>query len=565
MISGKIFTKYLIRYAAIIMIFGFIFFPNPLLKAAPMDKEKSVSPESMDISRMSIEDKAGQVLFLAISGPTLDESVEQILKDLRPGGIILYANVGNIESPEQVKTLTQNLQKRALELGLARLFIGIDQEGGLINRITEGVTVFPGNMALGATREISLAENQGRAMAEELAALGINWDFVPCLDVLTTPDNLAIGTRSFGGDPLKVADLGAAMIKGFEAGGVITSAKHFPGHGSTLLDSHEDMPLLEKTLPELEKMELLPFLKAAKTGVPTVMTAHIRASALDDSPLPTTFSDKTIDFLREKLNFKGAIVTDSLGMGAVTKRFNPGETAVRALLAGVDILLFGADRNFSLDQFPSVHKAIIKAVAEGRLPAERLDDAVKKILALKQKYLYQNMPREPSLYGSPKNIALAEEIAAKGITVIRQPKISWPPFGAMEKTKKVVFIWPDKHRKAIEPFWEKVAEHRIIFLPENLSAAYIQEITADLQGVEQIIIGTYNLHLAGKESWRELIEKLGPKRVCVVAARIPFDPAMIPDLDGYIATYGDTQASIKALFDLLAGKIKAVGQLPLSF
>lgn len=245
------------------------------------------------------------------------------------GGIILYSITGNIEDVEQVVSLTKEIQQTALDAGGLPLFIAIDQEGGRVLRITEGVTVFPGNMALGATGSAELAGAVAGITARELRALGINMNFAPVVDVNNNPANPVISVRSFGSSPELVSRLGRAMTVPYAAAGVLATAKHFPGHGDTDTDSHYDLPLIPHAMARLKTVELPPFQAMVDAGVPAVMTAHVLVPALAKSDeLPATMSPEVLGYLRREMGFDGLIFNDSLGMGAITKYWGLEEATI---------------------------------------------------------------------------------------------------------------------------------------------------------------------------------------------------------------------------------------------
>ena len=373
-----------------------------------------------DLSSMTLEEKVGQIMLVFFEGGTVSENLKKFISEIKVGGVILYSSRNNIESVAQVANLNEEIQRIALFVGSRPLFIAIDQEGGLIARIREGVTPFPGNMALGAAGDPSLAGRVASVMGEELASLGINMNFAPVVDVNNNPLNPIIGVRSFGSDPQEVAYLGAAMISGFLEKGVFPSAKHFPGHGDTEVDSHSGLPVINVSRDRLNSVEFPPFKAAVNAGVPMVMTAHVLVPALDEKK-PATLSPAILGILRSELNFKGLIITDSMGMAALKKERSMEEAAIEALNAGSDILLFGADKGHKETEHFGIYDTLLEACRKGKIPLSRLDDAVRKVLEAKEALGLLQDEWEPHFDPriAPDGAATAREAALRSITVAR--------------------------------------------------------------------------------------------------------------------------------------------------
>ena len=303
-----------------------------------------------------VEEKVNQLLMFGFNGVNPPRDI---------GGIILFERNTKL--------------KRRFFTPVAKIpqFVAIDQEGGRINRITRGVTILPPAKDI---KNVSQAYRCGELLAKELLPLGINMDFAPVVDVNTSLRNPIIGDRSFARDPHHVAKLGVAMIRGMQKNGLIACAKHFPGHGPTKSDSHLCLPRVNLSKKEWEKIHLLPFVKAIKAGVKTIMVGHILYPALDKK-YPASLSYKIITgWLRNKLGFKGLIITDDLYMGAIKKHYNLGEAAVMALEAGVDIILVCK----GIRAQESVQNSLLKAVKKGRISEKRVDESVNRILKLKR-------------------------------------------------------------------------------------------------------------------------------------------------------------------------------------
>ena len=326
--------------------------------------------------------KIGQLFFIGISGHTLTPDEKKFIIDHNIGGIVLFAR--NVSTPEQVHKLCSEIQNlRHLCADKAPFFIAIDMEGGRVARLKAPFTVWPPLKHLGETDSPTLSFHFAQAMGEELRAVGINLDFAPCVDIFTNPENTVIGDRSVSTDADMVAKHATALIRGYLKAGVVPCAKHFPGHGNTIIDSHEDLPIEEADRARLQEVELKPFVKSFKARVPMVMTAHISFPRVDDK-WPVTLSEIFLkDMARDELGYKGMIITDDLDMKAMAKHYDKTEIPVRALEAGADILLYCNEP----DSPPKAFAAVEKAIASGRLDANKIGEIHARILEMKKELL----------------------------------------------------------------------------------------------------------------------------------------------------------------------------------
>ncbi|SNQ48156.1 putative Beta-N-acetylglucosaminidase [Frankia canadensis] len=377
------------------------------------------------LAGMSLEARIGQLLMgyvfgtsagdrapRAVAGNRLvahADTAADAVRSLGLGGVTLFDAGGtgpgalpdNIVGPAQVRGLTAGLQSASA----IPLLVAADQEQGPVLRIRDGVTLLPDQMAQGAGGLVDDARDAARVTGADLRGLGVNVDFAPDADVNTNPANPVIGERSFGDDPAAVARFTAAAVRGFSSAGVAAAAKHFPGHGSTSVDSHLDLPLVTASRERLAAVDLAPFRSAIAAGVPMVMVGHLLVPALD-AATPTSLSTATVTtLLRHELGFDGVVVTDALNMAAITKRYSPGEAAVRAVLAGVDLLLMPPDLVAARD-------GLLGAVRSGRVPAGRVDESVRRVLRLKWRLAHAS-PR-PAADGA----AVAARIASRSVTLL---------------------------------------------------------------------------------------------------------------------------------------------------
>jgi beta-N-acetylhexosaminidase len=356
-----------------------------------------------------VVDKIGQLLFIGIRDKVLTQDEAEFIITNNIGGVILFAR--NIASPEQVHALCTQIQNlRHKTRDKLPLFIGIDQEGGRVARAKAPFTEWPPAEYIGKLDSTSVAFKFALSMATELRAVGINMDFAPCVDVLTNPRNKVIGDRALSSDPEQVAKLASALVRGFIKGGLIPCAKHFPGHGNTLLDSHEDLPVEDSDLARLRDVELIPFKKVFRARLDMVMTSHIKFPKVDPD-FPVTLSEKFLrDILRGELRYRNLIITDDLDMKALAKNYKTAEIPVLALKAGADLLLYCNE----FDHPAIALEAVSKAVREHVISAKQIDESYAKVVALKKDVLANPDP-EPfdkvkPLIGHPDHKRLATGI-----------------------------------------------------------------------------------------------------------------------------------------------------------
>lgn len=338
--------------------------------------------KDFSLSDLSLEEKVGQMIFAGIKGTDITNETKKIISTHQVGGIILFKD--NLKNANQSVSLL-NAIKQENTNNKVPLFLGVDEEGGRISRLPE-LTKLPTNEELGKRNDISLSYNIGKLLGKELSAFGFNLDFAPVLDINSNPDNPIIGDRSFGTDAELVSELGLQMMKGIQSEQVISVIKHFPGHGDTAVDSHKELPIIQKSLEELQALELIPFKHAVEQGAEVVMVGHILLPKID-STYPASISERIItDVLREQLGYEGIIITDDMTMKAILNNLEIGESAVSAVKSGNDIVLVAHN-------YANVKKAIdsiIKAIEDGEITEQRIDESVKRILSIKKKYNLSN-------------------------------------------------------------------------------------------------------------------------------------------------------------------------------
>lgn len=363
-------------------------------------EEKDEIKELMD--SLTLEEKIGQMLMVSYRSSVADDNLINILETVKPGGFILFSE--NFESYEQASKFIKDINATSD----IPMFLSIDQEGGRVQRLKTlsdaSVTIIPPMLDLGNTNDTNLAYSVGRVMGEELRVFGINMNFAPVLDIYSNFNNKVIGNRSFGINSKVVSDMGISFAKGLENTGVIAGYKHFPGHGDTLEDSHYDLPVITKTKEELMQFELVPFIKAIEEGANVIMVGHLAVPNITSDDTPASLSKKVItDFLKDELGFEGLVITDALNMGALTNTYSKKEIYIKAINAGVDILLMASPSKDAV-------KIIKEAVINGEIKEEQINNSVEKILRLKNEKVKDNVTYTKDYLGSDEHLAVISKI-----------------------------------------------------------------------------------------------------------------------------------------------------------
>ncbi|PKM52278.1 MAG: beta-N-acetylhexosaminidase [Firmicutes bacterium HGW-Firmicutes-7] len=378
-----------------------------------LEKKKTIDERAEEIvNAMSLEEKVAQLFVIdlytynnKVEVTQLSEELESKLVAFPVGGVIYFS--GNIVNRDQLIRLTEDLQR----ISEIPLFISIDEEGGKVSRLGHnsemGMTPIPSALTIGNSLEVHNAYQIGRILGRELNALGFNIDFAPVADVNTNKSNPVIGDRAFSDDPTIVGAMVGEEIKGLQEQGVAAVAKHFPGHGDTSLDTHKGTVYVNHDKKRLEEVELVPFLSAIDEGVKGIMVAHIALPFITKDDIPASLSKPIItDILRGEMNYKGFVITDALNMAAITDLYKADEACIKALHAGVDVLLMPED-------FTLAYDGIIKAVKSGEISEERIKTSVRTIIKLKLELglFEKNRTRQPlSIIGSKEHLDTINEI-----------------------------------------------------------------------------------------------------------------------------------------------------------
>ena len=506
------------------------------------------------LNRMSIDEKIGQLLIVGIGGKQVSQVAKAHITKRFAGGIILFRR--NIQSPQQVANLTTELQQVAVQTPNAiPLFIAIDQEGGIVTRLKKGATVFPGNLALGATRSESLAEKAGEITALELAAVGINLNFAPVMDINTNPRNPVIGVRAYGDSPMLVSQLGTAYIRGLQANGVLATAKHFPGHGDTHVDSHKKLPTVGHDEERMNAVELAPFRAAIEARVAAMMSAHILYPALD-ADTPATLSHRVLTgLLREQLGFEGLIITDDLEMQAIDAHYQTGNAAVMAIQAGADIVMVP----WSLKKQQQAYNALRNAVKRGKISVSRLNQSVQRILKTKNDFgLFDLQPVARNL-GNPQHLAIAQTIATQAITVVKSSD-GVLPLNA-ESRKPVTLITASRvFANAFLKAHTDTAHITHVKIPKQFDIAQLlPQLTQ--QEVAVIVAGIAN---AQQAALIHQLSQITTTPIVVVSLASPYLLGRCPDVAAAVAAYDGNYYSALAAVDVILGRKQATGKLPVT-
>ncbi len=453
-------------------------------------------------------------------------------------GHVLFSRNG--ASVEELRFFTDMLRAEYLD---APPILAIDQEGGTVARLQQGVELIPPMMALGAADDLELAQRAGEQTAFELRRAGCTLDFAPVLDLALDPGNTVIGTRSFGSNPQNVATMGAAFAAGLARGGITPCYKHFPGHGATSVDSHHALPVLYADEAALLARDLIPF-AAVAPGAHAFMSAHVLLPQLDPQR-PATLSRRiATDLLRSKLGFKGVLVTDCLEMDALAG-YGPVEAAVEALIAGADLLLFSHHVELAI----AAAAAIEAAVEEGRVPLERLEEAYARVLRLRES---ASVPLP--LDESAPHPNVGREIGRRAVTLIRGVPEADPV------TSVVISFGGDA--TALQHEAPVLAT---VCAPVDPTPEDVDRILSALsQSGRRAIVLARRAHLHPTQAQAiATILQLYPDAV-VVSLMEPFDLPLFEAARHLLATYGDDIPSIGGLADVLFGNSIPTGQLPIS-
>ncbi|AJC58255.1 glycoside hydrolase family 3 protein [Streptomyces sp. 769] len=554
--------------------------PTPPPSRATLDRLRRL------ISRMTLEEKAGQLFVMRVYGHSATDpdpadaeanrkelgvsNAAELIAAYHVGGIIYFGWAHNTRDPYQVAELSNGIQEAAADLRVpVPVLISTDQEHGIVARIGAPATLLPGAMALGAGGSVEDARTAGRISGQELLAMGVRQDYAPDADVNVNPANPVIGVRSFGADPQAVARMVTAQVHGYQGAGVAACAKHFPGHGDTDTDSHVGLPYIHHSAQEWERLDAPPFKAAIAAGIDSVMTAHIVVPALDPSGDPATLSRPIVTgILRERLGYDGVVVTDSLGMEGVRVKYGDHRVPVLALKAGVDQLLNPPDLSVA-------HGAVVRALRDGELSEREIDAKLLRILLLKERRglfadPYTSRQQVDRVVGVRAHHAAADRIADRTTTLLRNDDGLLPLSRRRTGRLLVVGVDPDAPSGTGGPPTGVLAEEltRLGFeataLPTGTapSRAVIARARQALAGRDAVVVATYNVTASSAQ--RTLVAELlaTGKPVVQLAVRNPYDIALLDEVPAALASYSWTDVELRAAARVIAGRRAPVGRLP---
>ena len=499
-----------------------------------------------------VKNKLGRMLMVGFHGLEPDRHLRRMIEDFGVGGVILFRR--NIESPDQLKELTGEIQEIARDAGYSDpIFIALDQEGGMVNRITDGVALSPGNLALGALRDREATHSVGKIIGTELAGLGVNMNFAPVLDLVRDPDN-HLGTRCFGDDPELAGQLGSAYARGLAESGVIPVGKHFLGYDGSTTDPHLELPVNPLPQDELES-SIEPFM-IARDRVGGIMSAHIVLEAYDDHPV--TLSGRVIkELLRGRIGFSGPVITDCLEMGAIERKYGTGEAAAKAVEAGNDLLIVSHQEEKQVDAL----EALKEALASGQLSPGRIKRGLERLSTVKQDFDEES---RPSFSLDDDKNALAR-YAGRAVTQVKQAKLPISP------EEDLLLVVPQLSGRSLPEVQDE--ETTVVspgdylksmgYSPDEIiydsSLANFEEILESAKDRGRVVI----LALEPEDVPGKLLEELAQltPRVLLVGVEKPWGFQDLP-ADELLLTYGHTESSLQGLALVLAGAVSPDGIPP---
>ncbi|HZB34277.1 MAG TPA: glycoside hydrolase family 3 protein [Streptosporangiaceae bacterium] len=549
------------------------------------------------IEQMTLEEKVGQLFVLQVYGKSADttapadvaanqklygvDNAQQLIAKYQPGGIILYSvDPPNVTDPRQVAHLTNGIQQAAMRtrVPIPGLIATDQEQGSVVSRIPAPFTQFPGSQALAAGRRPLDAYASSRITGRELRAIGINQNYAPDTDVNVNPANPVIGVRSFGSDPNLVAKFAAAEVDGYQAAGVIPTAKHFPGHGDTDTDSHTGVPIINHTLEEWRRLDLPPFQAAIERGVDSIMTAHIIVPALDPSGDPATLSKPIMTgILRDQLHYDGVVVTDALGMQGVRDKYGDDRVPVLALKAGVDQLLKPPTDATGKGIFQIQYDSVLAAVRGGEISEARIDQSVYRILRLKQNHGLFTRPfvdetKVPDRVGTAEHVAAEQRITDRTTTLIKNADGLLP----LPADGRKVFVtgWGVATTATLAAdIAKRGPATSVLQTGLSPSQALIDQAVARANDSDLVVVTTNRAwdvatgpghNGPGQTNLVKALVATG-KPVIVAAVRDAYDIGHFDaEAATYLATYSYTPAALESLTKVLFGEISPKGKLPVA-
>ena len=552
--------------------------PRPA-KSAPAPKTTSAVKRWM--KTMTLRDEVAQLIFIPFSGAFSNSRSREyrkfvrLIRDTKVGGLVLVNWSNGRTTPKAEPYALAAFLNRMQRLAKTPLLVSADFERGASMRVN-GATPFPHAMAFGAAGDPELARLEGEITAREARALGVQWVLFPVADVNNNPDNPVINIRSYGENPEAVAGMVKAFIEGAHSDKknyVLTTAKHFPGHGDTADDTHLNLATIPADRERLERLELVPFRAAIAAGVDSVMTAHVAVPALAPADLPATLAPQILtDLLRNQLGFQGLVITDALDMGGIAKGYSTGEAAVRALEAGADALLMPPDPDVAL-------RAVVAAVEDGRLSRKRIQSSVAKILAAKERLGLDrkrvvDLESIADVLDSPEDQERAQEIADRAVTLVRNSG-GQVPLKNPESTCYLVLAegrYSSEGQVFLKELRKRAPKAGVANLDPSMMRDAIEEAVHRLPACESYVVAAFSTNAAYRASvgltgeLPQFVHDLigSHKPVTLVALGNPYLLRGFPDVSAYMATFSTTPPSETAAVRALFGELNIRGHLPVS-
>ena len=546
--------------------------------SAPGSSEDRTAWVDATLAAMTIEEKVGQLFVARVHGTTADSidpdavqlnneelgvnNASELVAAFRIGGIIYFGE--NVTTPAALAEFGNAIQRQVANQRVpVPVLTSIDQEQGNVVRVGPPATQFPGSMALGAGRSREDANAAARITGEELRAMGVFQNYAPVADVNVNADNPVIGVRSFSSKPSLVASMVKAQVRGYQSVGIAATAKHFPGHGDTAIDSHTGLPVITHDRQQLRTVDLRPFRAAIAAGVESIMTAHIQVPGLDPSGKPATLSKAIVTgVLREQLGYDGVVVTDSLRMEGVRTKYGDDRVPVLAILAGVDQLL-------DPPNLPAAYTAVLSAVAADEITIARLDQSVRRILTLKASLglttvagATVDVAAVDGIVGSEANRATATKVTDRTTTVVRDAP-ALIPMADVDGASVLVTGWGKSAMTALATnLRAEGADVTEVETGVDPDAAAIESAVSAAVGVDLVVATTYDVSVHGEQE--ALIDALidAGAPLLVAAVGTPYDIALFPDVPTFVATYSYQPIAMDSLVRVLTGEVTAVGRLP---
>ena len=570
------------RVAGLVLVLYCALSADPAVRKAPPKPSpiKASATVKRWMRNMTARDEVAQLIFVAFHGESPNTRSREyrrflrLIREVKIGGLILN-NVSNGRTiqkaePYKVAAFLNKMQR----LATVPLMVAGDFERGASMRL-EGVTVFPHAMAFGAAGDPALTRYEGEVTAREARALGVHWIYYPVADVNNNPDNPIINIRSFGEDPAAVAGHVRAFIEGAHADKknfALSTAKHFPGHGDTAVDTHVNLATIPADRERLDRLELVPFKAAIEAGADAIMTAHIAVPAIAPADLPATLSPAILtELLRKQLGFKGLVVTDALEMAGIAQGFSTGEACVRALEAGADTLLMPTDPDAAI-------RAVLAAQQSGRLTRQRVQESVVKILSAKERLgldrkRFVDMESIGDIIDSPESNEKAQEVADRAVTLVRNGGGAVPLAPA-----QACFVTMPQSRFSSEGqvFTQEVRRRQpkatAVMLEPSMPRQLVEHAIGSLGACGSFAVAAFapvtasrgSVGLAGELPYAiELLAATG-KSVALVALGSPYLLRNFPNVTAYLATFSSVPPSEIAAVKALWGEIPIRGRLPVT-